>query len=165
MPEWTVPGYTALKGLGSGGFGDVVLARHDASGTLVAIKYLRPDLLADPEFAELFRAEAQVLASMEGLDAYLTCTNMSSDSLTLTCPSDWVDASYVAEQMSRGGGDDGMVSAESTTCTEDPDESVTVAPGGIFTAFVTFHNVPWPGSAVAIEWGHAGTSASVYPFS
>jgi hypothetical protein len=29
MPEWTVPGYTALKGLGSGGFGDVVLARHD----------------------------------------------------------------------------------------------------------------------------------------
>ena len=50
MPEWTVPGYTALKGLGSGGFGDVVLARHDASGTLVAIKYLRPDLLADPEF-------------------------------------------------------------------------------------------------------------------
>jgi len=65
MPEWTVPGYTALKGLGSGGFGDVVLARHDASGTLVAIKYLRPELLADPEFAEMFRGEAQVLASLE----------------------------------------------------------------------------------------------------
>ena len=65
MLEWSVPGYTALKGLGSGGFGDVVLARHDASGTLVAIKYLRPALLADPEFAEMFRAEAQVLASLE----------------------------------------------------------------------------------------------------
>ena len=42
MPGWDVPGYTEVRTLGSGGFGDVVLARHDASGTLVAIKYLRP---------------------------------------------------------------------------------------------------------------------------
>jgi eukaryotic-like serine/threonine-protein kinase len=65
MPEWKVPGYTELKALGSGGFGDVVLARHGATGTLVAIKYLRRDLLADAEFAELFRAEATVLASLD----------------------------------------------------------------------------------------------------
>ena len=43
MAEWDVPGYTEVRALGSGGFGDVVLARHDESGTLVAIKYLRPD--------------------------------------------------------------------------------------------------------------------------
>ena len=42
VAEWGVPGYTELKALGSGGSGDVVLARHDASGTLVAIKYVRP---------------------------------------------------------------------------------------------------------------------------
>jgi serine/threonine protein kinase len=65
MAEWTVPGYTELKRLGSGGFGDVVLARHDDSGVLVAIKYLRRELLADPEFTRMFRAEAQVLASLE----------------------------------------------------------------------------------------------------
>jgi eukaryotic-like serine/threonine-protein kinase len=65
MPEWKVPGFTELKALGSGGFGDVVLARHDASGTLVAIKYLRHDLLADPEFAEMFRGEATVLAALD----------------------------------------------------------------------------------------------------
>jgi serine/threonine protein kinase len=65
MPEWRVPGYTELKALGSGGFGDVVLARHDPTGTLVAIKYLRRNLLADAEFAELFRAEATVLASLD----------------------------------------------------------------------------------------------------
>src|SRR5580704_7235647 len=65
MPEWKIPGYTELKALGSGGFGDVVLARHDASGTLVAIKYLRPNLRSDPEFAGLFRAEAGVLAAMD----------------------------------------------------------------------------------------------------
>ena len=63
--QWNVPGYTGLKVLGSGGFGEVVLARHDASGTLVAIKYLRRQLLADPQFAELFRAEARVLASLD----------------------------------------------------------------------------------------------------
>ena len=62
---WSVPGYTALKALGSGGFGDVVLARHDDSGTLVAIKYLRQNLLSDTRFAEMFRGEAAVLASMD----------------------------------------------------------------------------------------------------
>ena len=62
---WSVPGYTGLKALGSGGFGDVVLARHDGSGTLVAIKYLRPEMLSDARFAEMFRGEAAVLASMD----------------------------------------------------------------------------------------------------
>ena len=65
MAEWDVPGYSGLKALGSGGFGDVVLARHDASGTLVAIKYLRRNLLSDPGFAEMFRGEAAVLASLD----------------------------------------------------------------------------------------------------
>src|SRR6266581_3565099 len=65
MPEWKVPGYTELKALGSGGFGDVVLARHDPTSTLVALKYLRRVLLADAEFAGLFRAEAAVLASLD----------------------------------------------------------------------------------------------------
>ena len=63
--EWDVPGYAEIKTLGSGGFGDVVLARHDASGSRVAIKYLRRQLLADPGFAALFRAEAAVLASLD----------------------------------------------------------------------------------------------------
>jgi eukaryotic-like serine/threonine-protein kinase len=65
MPAWKLPGYTELKPLGSGGFGEVMLARHDATGTLVAIKYLLRDLLADPEFAEMFRGEATVLASLD----------------------------------------------------------------------------------------------------
>ena len=65
VAEWSVPGYTGLKALGSGGFGDVVLARHDESGTLVAIKYLRQNLLSDTRFTEMFRGEAAVLASMD----------------------------------------------------------------------------------------------------
>ncbi len=65
MPEWKVPGYTELRALGSGGFGEVMLARHDQSGTLVAVKYLRRDLLADPGFVTVFRDEADVLASLD----------------------------------------------------------------------------------------------------
>jgi serine/threonine-protein kinase len=65
MPEWKVSGYTELKLLGAGGFGEVVLARHDASGTLVAVKYLRHELLADAEWAQAFRGEAAVLAALD----------------------------------------------------------------------------------------------------
>jgi eukaryotic-like serine/threonine-protein kinase len=63
--RWGVPGYAAVKILGEGGFGEVVLARHEESRTLVAIKYLHQSLLSDPEFARLFRAEARVLASLD----------------------------------------------------------------------------------------------------
>jgi len=65
MPEWKVPAYTELKRIGSGGFGDVVLARHDVSGSLVAIKYLRAELIDDPGFLEMFRGEAAVLAALD----------------------------------------------------------------------------------------------------
>jgi eukaryotic-like serine/threonine-protein kinase len=63
--RWHVPGYTELRPLGRGGFGEVVLARHDASGIPVAIKYLHADLLADPSFTEIFRREAAVLSSLD----------------------------------------------------------------------------------------------------
>ena len=65
MSQWVVPGYTELKELGSGGFGSVVLARYDATGTPVAIKYLRAQHLGDPGVAELFRAEAITLGSLD----------------------------------------------------------------------------------------------------
>ncbi len=68
VAEWIVPGYSELKLLGSGGFGDVVLARQDASGILVAIKYLRRWLVADPGFAEMFRAEAEVMAALDDMN-------------------------------------------------------------------------------------------------
>jgi len=67
--------------------------------------------------------------------------------------------------MSGGDGDDGSVSASSTTCSQDPGWSAEVPPGGTAEVYVTFHNVPWPGVAVAIQWGNVGTSAPVFPFS
>lgn len=58
MSDWTVPGYTQLTVLGEGGFGRVVLARHDASARVVAIKYLHS---ADEHSRAQFRHEAAIL--------------------------------------------------------------------------------------------------------
>ena len=94
----------------------------------------------------------------------MTYTNVESSTLTLGCPGDWANASYVEENMSGGDGDDGTVVAESTTCSENPGWTATVAPGGSVEVYATFHNVPWPGNAVAITWGDAGTSEAINPF-
>jgi len=57
-----VPGYTELQLLGEGGFGEVVLARQEPSGSLAAIKYLFPQYLSDPARLGAFRREAGVLS-------------------------------------------------------------------------------------------------------
>ncbi|WP_439381309.1 protein kinase domain-containing protein [Amycolatopsis lexingtonensis] len=61
---WRVPGYTEVDVLGSGGFGRVVLAKHEASGTMAAIKYLRAEFLADARIADGFRREAWLLSGV-----------------------------------------------------------------------------------------------------
>nr|WP_243869830.1 serine/threonine-protein kinase [Amycolatopsis granulosa] len=60
--DWVVPGYTELHRLGAGGFGEVVLARHEASGVFAAIKYLFGQHLGDPERLAAFRREAEMLS-------------------------------------------------------------------------------------------------------
>ncbi|HVV09170.1 serine/threonine-protein kinase [Amycolatopsis sp.] len=61
MDEWSLPGFTEIRALGEGGFGRVVLARHDGTGTLVAIKYLFSRYLSDPARLAAFRREAEIL--------------------------------------------------------------------------------------------------------
>ena len=61
-PDWMLPGFTELTPLGAGSFGRVVLARHDQSGTEVAIKYLYARYLGDAEHVARFREEARQAA-------------------------------------------------------------------------------------------------------
>jgi hypothetical protein len=63
---WALPGYSELRELGTGSFGRVVLARHDRSGTLVAIKYLSVERLGGTWFLARFRDEARTLATLRG---------------------------------------------------------------------------------------------------
>jgi hypothetical protein len=96
------------------------------------------------------------------LDRPLSYTNTSSSDQTLVCEGS--SASAITEYMSGGSGDDGTVPAETTQCSQNPNLVVTVPPGGTDTDWATFHNVPWPGSAVSLTWGDVGTSPNVYPF-
>lgn len=59
------PGYRYLRHLGAGGFGDVHLAEHTATGRRVAVKHIQPHHLADPDMLARFRREAQVLAATD----------------------------------------------------------------------------------------------------
>ncbi|MEU9378945.1 serine/threonine-protein kinase [Streptomyces sp. NPDC048255] len=64
LTAWSVPGYTEIRELGSGGSGRVVLAVHDGTGTAVAVKYLSDRLREDPAFVGGFRAEARLLGGL-----------------------------------------------------------------------------------------------------
>ncbi|WP_051124675.1 protein kinase domain-containing protein [Amycolatopsis benzoatilytica] len=61
---WSVPGFTEVDELGVGGFGRVVLAKHEESGRMAAIKYLRAEYLADARIADAFRREAWLLSGV-----------------------------------------------------------------------------------------------------
>src|ERR1700749_762011 len=61
VDDWSLPGYTTVRELGRGGFGRVVLARHEESGTLVAGKYLT---VPDETFRTEFRGEAEILRGL-----------------------------------------------------------------------------------------------------
>lgn len=146
------------------------VCQPNGTGCTKAGTYPGPDALISTDYAgfKVVWTSSTVQPYSSGVPLYwtadITYTNIKSSSLTLGCPGKWVDASYVAEHMSGGSGDDGMVSAGSTNCSKDPGERQTVLPGGTYTASATFHNVPWPGSGVAIQWGNAGASPYVYPF-
>jgi Protein kinase domain len=58
MSGWQVAGFTELRELGSGAQGRVVLARHDGSGLIVAVKYMYG--VQGPQLAD-FRNEARML--------------------------------------------------------------------------------------------------------
>ncbi|RKS71934.1 serine/threonine protein kinase [Actinomadura pelletieri DSM 43383] len=59
--EHRLPGFVELAKLGTGAQGEVVLARHESSGTPVAIKYLTAGLLGDSTARDTFRQEVQIL--------------------------------------------------------------------------------------------------------
>ncbi|WP_241756636.1 serine/threonine-protein kinase [Actinomadura sp. RB99] len=63
MDGWHVEGYTEVRELGHGGQGRVVLARADATGAPVAIKYLAGG--ADEAERERMRHEARMLAQAD----------------------------------------------------------------------------------------------------
>jgi hypothetical protein len=62
--DWVLPGYLHERELGSGAGGRVVLARHEQTGTPVAIKYLVPTLHGDGDFRAAYLHEARLLGEL-----------------------------------------------------------------------------------------------------
>ena len=62
----TIGPYRLIRRIGSGGMGVVYLA-HDASGTEVAVKLIRPELADDPTFRPRFRREVQAGQRVSGV--------------------------------------------------------------------------------------------------
>lgn len=60
----TFAGYTIVRRLGTGGMGEVYLARHPRLPRQDALKILRAEVSADTEYRERFNREANVAASL-----------------------------------------------------------------------------------------------------
>ncbi len=81
--------YVLVGQLGSGGMGRVFLGRS-AGGRLVAVKVIRSDLAADPDFRVRFRREVAAARRVSGL---YTATVVDAD---LDAEEPWLATAYVA---------------------------------------------------------------------
>ena len=62
---WAVPGYVEQRELGHGASGRVVEAVQERTTLQVAIRYLSPDLVEDPDFLPRFRTQMLKLKDLD----------------------------------------------------------------------------------------------------
>jgi eukaryotic-like serine/threonine-protein kinase len=87
-PQFIGP-YRLLGQLGSGGMGRVFLGLS-AGGRRVAVKVIRSELAADPEFRVRFRREVAVARTVSGM---FTAVVVDAD---VDAPAPWLATAYVA---------------------------------------------------------------------
>lgn len=90
--------------------------------------------------------------------AQVIYSNLSSEPLPLTCAGR-TNPSLVKEHM-RGTANAGFVAAEETFCSRNPSFTTSLKPGETHYEWAIFHNVPWKGGEVSLEWMPYGFSAT-----
>jgi eukaryotic-like serine/threonine-protein kinase len=99
--------YRLLGQLGGGGMGRVFLG-VSAGGRPVAVKVIRPELVADPEFRTRFRREVAAARTVSGL---FTALVVDADT---EAPAPWLATAYVAgPSLAQAVRDSGPLSADS----------------------------------------------------
>ena len=78
--------------------------------------------------------------------------NHSSSTIQFTC-SGVSDPQLDKEWFYRNGKVIGYVPASSTTCSNNPGLTFNLGPGQAIELYAVFHNVPWKGDRIAINWG------------
>jgi hypothetical protein len=78
-------------------------------------------------------------------------TNVGNQPQRLVCGNS--NPRRVKEHIRRGGEYLGYVAADRIFCSVHPNSSTTLSPGETFKDWSRFHNVPWRGDRVSIEYG------------
>uniref|UniRef100_A0AAU1ZU90 Secreted protein n=1 Tax=Streptomyces sp. NBC_00093 TaxID=2975649 RepID=A0AAU1ZU90_9ACTN len=97
------------------------------------------------------------------LHVYVTYRNDSDRVLYFTCRG-WEDPELSKEWFLRDGRKIGYVAADATLCSTQPQADFTLGPGRSFVSWATFHNVPWKGDRISVEWGGLGSSRYLDPY-
>jgi hypothetical protein len=90
--------------------------------------------------------------------------NVGSQPIDIVCSAGYIDISPPREYM-RGTANASTVLAQQWFCEHQYlGYAVTLAPGESLTQWAIFHNVPWPGGEVRLEWPPYGFSPWINPW-
>ncbi|HEV8635392.1 MAG TPA: protein kinase, partial [Chloroflexota bacterium] len=152
--------YELLERIGVGGVANVYRARDVRLDRIVALKVLRDEYAADPEFVGRFQREARIAAGLSHPNV-VSVDDFGPHDGTAFIAMDYVDGETLKERLRRVG-------------RLSPDEAVAIArqvlaglavahAGGLVHRDVKPHNVllGWDGSVKLTDFGIAGSAASV----
>ncbi|MCU1612617.1 MAG: hypothetical protein JWO98_157 [Frankiales bacterium] len=89
--------------------------------------------------------------------------NKTDHIVYLSC-SGWSDPALSKQHVYRDGRYIGYIAAEKTLCSQDPNWNASLGPQRRVASWAIFHNVPWNGDRVSLEWGNLGQSSYENPY-
>ncbi len=101
-PHLQIGGYELLRLLGEGGMGEVWLAQDRRADRHVALKFIKPHLLADPGFRTRFSNEAKTLGKLEH-DRIVTLYAVLDEGEYLALVLRFIDGNSLADKIDAQG--------------------------------------------------------------